>query len=49
MKDVFFIFDKKILLMMFSVNEIYLIIKGEIMLFDYFNLVDESLVYNLRM
>lgn len=47
MKDVFFIFDKKILLMMFSVNEIYFIIKGEIMLFDYFNLVDESLVYNL--
>lgn len=49
MKDVFFIFDKKILLMMFSVNEIYFIIKGEIMLIDYFNLVDESLVYNLMM
>lgn len=49
MKDVFFIFDKKILLMMFSVNEIYFIIKGEIMLFDYLNLVDESLVYNLMM
>lgn len=44
MKEVFFIFDKKILLM-----KIYFIIKGEIMLFDYFNLVDESLVYNLMM